>query len=468
MNRLVAVACLLPLLGCQATASRLRGLGPLENDGEVYLYLEPYPRGSERLAFALESAAAVASDGTAVPLELSLAEVSATSASWQRLLARGRLAPGPYRGFLLKVKRATLDTEGTVSDLLVPAEPVRVDASFAVVRRKAALLRVWFRPAESVSKGFAFTPAFSAGIGESPLGDLVGYCSNTAWDNLTVFDKRARRVVGVLPTGRGPAGLAIDPLRRRAYVALSGDDQVAILDVQSGEEIARIQLRPGDGPQELGLTPDGKLLVVVNTRSGTAAFLDPQATMELSRVRTGDEPGSLLIDRSGRRAYVLNRRSASLTVLDLANRAVVSTAGTDPEPLRARLDRAGTRLYLLAAGSSYLTVFSLPGLSVSKRVLVGLGASALEVDPRTDFVYVGGRDDDQLRVFEPASLLPMRRFELPGPAALTAIDDANDALFSVVPSRRLVAANDLVSGRSLGTMEVGEDPYQVSLVGERR
>jgi DNA-binding beta-propeller fold protein YncE len=468
MNRLVAAACLLPLAACQAAVSRLRGLGPLETEGEVYLYLEPYPRGSERLAFALESSAAVASNGAVVPLELSLAEVSASSAPSQRLLAWGRLPPGAYGGFLLKVRRATLESEGAVSDLLVPAEPARVDAAFAVVRRKATLLWLWFRPEDSVRKGFAFAPVFSAGVPEAPLSDLVGYCSNTGWDNLTVFDKRARKVVGVLPTGRGPAGIAMDPARRRAYVALSEEDQVAVLDVQSGEEIARIPLRPGDGPQELGLTPDGRLLLAVNARSGTAAFLDPAAAMELSRVRTGDEPASLVIDRSGRRAYVLNRRSATLTVLDLANRAVVTTAGTDPEPLRARLDRTGTRLYLVAAGSPYLTVFSLPDLSVWKRVLVGLGAGALEVDPRTDFVYVGGRDEDQLRVFDPASLLPMRRFELPGPAALTAIDDANDVIFSVVPSRRLVGANDLVSSRSLSPIEVGEDPYQVALAGERR
>lgn len=468
MKPLLAAACLLPLVACQAPVSRLRGLGPLEAEGEVYLYLEPFPRGSERLTLALESAEAVASDGAAVPLELALAEVSASTSSSQRLLAWGRLPPGAYRGFLLKVRRATLESEGAVSDLLVAAEPARVDASFAVARRKATVLWLWFHPEDSVRKGFALAPAFSAGSPEAPLADLVGYCSNTGSDNLTLFDERARRVVGVLPTGRGPAGIAVDPLRRRAYLALSGEDQVAVLDIQSGEEITRIPLRPGDGPRELGLTPDGSLLVAVNARSGTAAFLDPAMGTEISRVTTGDGPTALVLDRSGRRGYVLNRRSASITVLDLPNRAVVTVVGTDPEPVRAGLDRAGTRLYLIAAGSPYLTVLSLPDLALARRVQVGMGASALAVDPRTDFVYVGGRDDDWLRVYDPVSFFPMRRFEVPGPVGLTAIGDADNVLFTVVPSRRLVGANDLVSGRSAGTMDVGEDPYQAALVGERR
>ena len=36
-------------------------------------------------------------------------------------------------------------------------------------------------------------------------------------------------VVGVVPTGRGPAGMALDALRRRAYVAISGEDTISAI-----------------------------------------------------------------------------------------------------------------------------------------------------------------------------------------------------------------------------------------------
>jgi DNA-binding beta-propeller fold protein YncE len=467
MKGLLLAVCLLPLLACQA-GSRVRSLGPLESEGELYLYLQPFPPGSDRLAFALESVSAVGADGAVAPLDLVRAELSGAKVQSQRLFAWGRLSPGSYGGLLVKVRRATLEADGAVSDLLVEAKAARIDASFAVGKRRATVLWLTFRPAESVGSGFAFTPAFSVGVPEPPFADLVGYCSSTAWHNLAVFDKRARQVVGVLPTGRAPMGIAIDPLNRRAYVALSGEDQVATLDVQSSEEIGRVQLRAGDRPRELGLTPDGRLLVVVNSGSDTASFVDPFAAVETARVQVGIEPTALLVDRSGLRAYVFNRRSASMTILDLANRAVVGTIATDPEPVRGKLNRAGTRLYVVGAGSAYMTVYSVPDLAVVRRVFVGLGGSGIEVDSRTDFVYVADRIADELRLFDPASLMPVSRLEVPGPVTLTDIDDVDNVLLSVVPISRLVGANDLVSGASLSTMEVGDDPYQVVVSGERR
>jgi DNA-binding beta-propeller fold protein YncE len=359
-------------------------------------------------------------------------------------------------------------SEGAVSDLLVEAQPARIDGSFSVGKRRATVLWFTFRAADSVGRGFAFTPSFSIGAPDPPFADLVGYCSSTAWHNLAVFDKRVRQVVGVLPTGRAPMGVAIDPVGRRAYVALSGDDQVATLDVQSSEEIGRVQLRAGDRPRELGLSPDGRLLVVVNAGSNTASFVDPFASVEISRVQVGDEPAALLVDRSGQRAYVFNRRSATMTILDLANRAVAGTVATDPEPVRGKLNRAGNRLYVVATGSAYMTVYSVPDFTIVKRVFVGLGATGIEVDSRTDFVYVADRIADELRLFDPASLMPVSRLAVPGPVTLTDIDDVDNVLLSVVPTSRAVGANDLVSGTALSAMEVGDDPYQVVVSGERR
>jgi YVTN family beta-propeller protein len=466
MNRLVFAVCLLPLLGCQT--ARHRGLAPLENEGEVYLYLEPFPRGAERIAFTVGGAAAVAADGGAVPLELRLAELSAAEVGRQRLLAWGRLSPGKYTGFELRVTRATLETDGERSDLLVSPEPLRIETGFAVSARRATVLRVSYSPSQSVRKGISFAPALSAVLAEPTFSDVIGYCSNTGNHNLTVFDKRSRRVVGVLPTGRAPMGVVLDPILRRAYVALSGEDVISIVDLQTSEELGRIPLIPGDGPQELGLTPDGRVLVVTNAASNTAAFVDPVASVELSRVQTGSAPESLLMDRSGQRAYVLNRRSASITVIDVPSRAVVATLATDAEPVRARLNRAGDRLYVACAGSSFLTVFSLPDMSVSKRVYVGLGSSALEVDSRTDLIYVGDRTGGPLRVFDPFALLPVSRVDVPGPATITTIDDVENVLFSVIPPERQVATTDLVSGRSVAAMDTGDEPYQVVVSGARR
>jgi YVTN family beta-propeller protein len=285
---------------------------------------------------------------------------------------------------------------------------------------------------------------------------------------VALFDRRARQVVAVLPTGRAPEGLALDAQGIRLYVALSGEDQVQVLDVSSGRELRRLNLRPGDEPRELGLSPDGRTLVVVNRGSASVSFFDPSSEMEVARVPVGDEPGPLLLDRTGQRAFVVNQGSATITLLDLGNRSVAGTIPTDPWPIRAALNRSGTRLYVVHGSSPYLLVLSLPDLRVVNRMLVGMGAGGLKVDPRTDLVYVSSRDLGRLQIFDPLSLMPVSQIDVPGPVSQMAIDDVENVLFGLMPDRRSALALDLATGRLLAVLEVPGRPYQVVLSGERR
>jgi YVTN family beta-propeller protein len=457
-----SLALLALLAGCATTAGRHRPLAA--GEGRVLVYLDPLPPAAERLSIRIESIEAVAADGTAVPLDLLASDVRREAIPRQRLLATGNLPPAAYGLLLVKMRRATPPGEPRPAELALPSEAVRVAVSVAVSQQRAAVVVLSLDPARSSEKEVAFTAAVP-GLAVAPL---LGYCASAAWDEVVVFDKNTRRVVGAIPVGRGPQGVAFDPRLPRAYVALSGEDRIAVVDVEAGEVVGRIPLRAGDQPREVAATPDGRLLVVVNAGSNTASFLDPSSTVELGRVDTGDEPGALLLEPGGRRAYVLNRGSGSITVLDLANRAVAATLGTDARPLRARTNGAGTRLYVIHEGSASLSVFSLPDLQLLRKVHVGLGASALAVGARGDLVYVGHRDSERLQIFDPLSFFPVSSLGLAAPASHLVVDDPQNVIFALEPERRAVEAVDLVSGRSLGAFEVGADPFHVALASDRR
>lgn len=470
MRRPAAVALALQLLtACHLRAQAPLSLNPLSGEADLLVYLEPFPADAARLGLSLTSVSAVREDGTAVPLELRMPEMSGTTATSQRLLALGRIPPGPYAGIAFELGRATLATAGGASDLLLPEEPVRVDVPFTVTSGRGLVARIALAPGQAASQEFRFQGAFSgvALAPEATVVPLAGYCSTPARASLLKFDRRSHQVTGVLPTRRQPLGIALDPSAVRAYVALGAEDRIQVLDLGTGEELAQIPLRAGDEPRELALTPDGSLLVTVNPGSDTASFVDTSSGSLIDSVQAGDEPWALLLDRGGRRAYVLNRRSNSITVLDVATRAVVATVPTDPEPLRAQLSRDGSRLYLVARGSAYLTVFSVPDMTVVRTVFVGLGAGALKVDPRSDLVYVGRADEGRIQVFDPVSALPVDAIQVPGPVSWLALDDVENALVAVLPATGQVAFVDVTRKRLVGALEVGAEPYQVALVGER-
>jgi YVTN family beta-propeller protein len=462
----IAILALFGAAGCGALTPRAAGRPPLENDGEVFLYLQPASDAASRLQVLLASMSAIRSDGTAVPLELLVKELPGAGAGRQRLLARGELPPGTYRGLEVNVTRASVTTPEGPAQLLVQG-PATVAAPFQVRAQRGTILTLALDAEGSIQAQHAFSPRFAVSVPTRSMPQLYAVTSNTGGNDLTLFDKRRREVFAAVPTGREPEGVALSPDLSRMYVAISGEGQVAVFDLSTTEPLPAIRLTAGDRPRELAVSPDGRVLLVLNEGSSSLAFIDVSSGTELGRVPTGNVPVSLLVDRSFRRAYVLNQGSSTITVVDVPTRAVAATIGTDPVPVRAQLNRAGNRLYVVHEASPQMLVLSLPDMSLISRITIGMGAATLKVDSRSDLIYLAKRGDPRIYVYDPFSLIPVDFFDLPAGATWLAIDDAENTLLALMPSRRSVVVVDLPSRRPVGIAEVGEEPYMVTVAGER-
>ena len=465
-KRLILVlAFFLFLSGCQPALLKLKPA--LEEEGEVFLYTEPFPQEADRLRFNIEGILAVTRDGKEFPLSVSLHELKARDLKRQRLLASGQLPPGPYLGFSFKVNKAVLKVEEGEASLLVPEVPIRIDFPFNVTRKRASVISLTFRYSESISGGFSFSPVFSMVIPAKPILSLTGYVTNLNSNNITVFDKKLRKALAVIVTGRGPAGMAFDQRLGRAYVALSGDDRIEIIDITAGEVIDRIRLNTGDQPQELALTPDGKILLAANRGSNTVSLIDPFSLFELGRVEVGKEPHSILIHPNGRRAFVFNTLSSTISVIDIPNRAVAVTITTDPGPLRGQLNRRGDRLYVIHEWSSYLTVLDPSSLSVLRRFAVRIGMTSIKVDTQTDLVYIGRGRDTVVEVYDPFSFVPVDSINTGGSITYMTIDGDENNMYLVNPDMKSLMVSSLLRKRIMSEIDVGEGPYWVTMMGER-
>jgi YVTN family beta-propeller protein len=457
--------CVVILLGCQATLSKF--LPPLEEEGEVYLYAEPFPQEGERLRFNIEAIFAVSVDGREFPLTVSLHELKPSDMRRQRLFASGRLPPGSYIGFSFKVNKAVLKTEEGEANLLVPETPVLNDFAFSVNRKRAYVVSLSFKYAESILSGFSFSPVFFMIIPARPIPSLTGYVSNLGSSNITVFDKKSQRVLAAIATGRGPAGMALDQRQGRVYVALSGDDAIELVDVLSGEVINRLRVHTGDQPRELALTPDGKTLLVANKGTNTVSFVDALSLVELVRVDVGREPNSISIHPNGVRAFVFNTLSSTVSVIDIPNKAVVATITTDPAPVRGQFNRRGDRLYIIHEWSTYLTALDPFALSVLRRFPVRIGMTSIKVDPQTDLVYMGRGRDTVVEVYDPFSFVVVDSINTGAGITYMTIDGDENNLYMVNPEMKSVMVSRLVRKKVISEMDVGEGPYWVSIMGER-
>ena len=443
-------ALLLAPLACASGARRIVAAEPLRDGAELHVEVRPFPPEARELRLEVTEVAAVDAAGLAFPLELRHATLSGDQRG-TRLLASGRLPAGRYPALSLQLHKP----RGAE-----PPEPVRVDAALSLSRGEAAVVALEVRSG-------GFPPVLEARIPSKPLPVLTAYCSSFAQHELTVFDKHSRQVAQVIPTGRAPWGIAFDAVQQRAYVAISGEDRVDVIDVPAGQRIAEVRLSAGDGPRDLALTPDRRLLVAANSGSNSVSFIDPTSMIEVGRSRAGEEPTWILLDRKGLRAYVTNAGGNTITVLDVPNRASIGTVALEDRALRPQLDRAGGRLYVAQPRSAWLTVYSLPDLGVQKRVYVGLGASALKVDAATDLIYLAKRDEGQLAVYDAFSFIPVDSVAVPDAASHLFIDDAENVLFLLMPESRSVAALDLNSRRMVASIDVEDEARSCALMGER-
>jgi len=461
------VACLAAALlaGCQPALLPSR---PAQDEqGLLHLYVQPFPQEAERLRFSLRNLAAVRADGALVPLPMAITSFRGAELQAQRLFSAAGLPPGDYKGLSLEVENAFLQGEEGEAALAFAKEPFFLEFPFQLSKGKALLLLLRFSYGRSVTGGVGFSPEFTIFLPERPADKVLGYVANESSDTITVFDRNSLEVNGVIATGAGPKDIALDRVRRRAYVSLSGDDSVLLLDVSGQSIIGRLRLSVGDEPAGSALNPDGSLLATANFGSDTVSLVEPLALMETARLPVGDGPSAVLIDPAGRRAYVPNLWSGTVSVVDLANRAVAATLQVGPEPLDGAFSRLGDRLFIIHARSPYLSVIDPLTLTVLPRVLVGAGMSGIVLDRRTNLLYIGKKTDGAVEVYDPFGLFPVDSIRVGEDVGELVIDEQEGNLYVALPASGRVAVYDLLSRKMLTAIDSGKAPGGITLMGDR-
>jgi YVTN family beta-propeller protein len=461
----VFLVAILVLTSCQTLSIGTKA--PLTDDGEVYLYAQPFPQEAGRLSFKIDVLLARRADGIEFPFSLKLASLRGKELTRQRLLGTAQLPPGAYVGFSIGVRDARVQTEDGEAILLTSPEPTKLDFPFSVSRKRAYVFSLDFQPRESGKTGYSFSPTFLVSIPPKSATGLTGYASNSGSNDVTVFDKRSGQVIGVIAVPGSPAGIALDGKGLKAYVAIPNADAISVIDVIQNDASDRVELHVGDRPRELALSPDGKILLVANVGSNTVSVIDTVSLSETGRVVVGSGPSSVLVDSANKRAYIFCAQSSSVSVIDMANRSLVATVATDAGPLRGQFNRQGDRLYVIHEWSPYLSVVDTKSLSVAKRLSIGMGVISIKVDSITDLVYLGKAGDPLVGVYEPFSFVPVDYVRVGGSAGYLTIDGEGNSLIAVDSQSRKLVITSLIGKKMISAIDVGEVPYQVAVMGER-
>jgi YVTN family beta-propeller protein len=153
-------------------------------------------------------------------------------------------------------------------------------------------------------------------LSEVAVGDAPFAAALAADERFAVVTNRGSGTLSVLeitldgmkpaatiPVGDEPRGVALAPDGRRAWVALAGEDAVAVVDLSGRRVVKKIPV--GTEPWHLALTPDGKRLAVGNARGGSVTVVSAAAGEVLHTVRMkGRNLRGVAVSPDGAWAYV--------------------------------------------------------------------------------------------------------------------------------------------------------------------
>ena len=203
---------------------------------------------------------------------------------------------------------------------------------------------------------------------------------------LGVADRSETKVTPVDPM---VAGLAVSPDGRRLLVANHQNDSVSLIDLETNQVMAELDLRPGkinpaqkgvaggEYPYGVAFASDDKAYVS-SLRDREIVVLSMKPTLAVSgRIKTHGQPGKLIVNRAGTLLFAAADNSDSVVIVDTAkDRVVAEIKTTAPAGLFAnRTGFKGSNPNSLALSPDEKTLYVTNGGTNSVAVI------ALDKDP---------------------------------------------------------------------------------------
>jgi DNA-binding beta-propeller fold protein YncE len=245
------------------------------------------------------------------------------------------------------------------------------------------------------------------GVEFSPDGNRV-FCSGAGEEVIHSFHFEQgqlsdhRRILLRDVKERGvPAGLAVDSMAQRLYVANVW-----------GHRMTRVQLVPepriGDISIETNALRPSTVMIEPATDSDTAAATK-RAEAALYDVKSGDTfPYACRLDERRKRLYVSLWAQAAVAVIDLKSEKTLARWPTEEHPCEMILTRSGKLLYVANASRNTVTVFNTDSgraietihAALYPNALPGSTPNSLALTPNERTLFVANADNNIVAVFD--------------------------------------------------------------------
>lgn len=239
-------------------------------------------------------------------------------------------------------------------------------------------------------------------VGSDPTGEAYSpngrflYVTNLASRTVSVINTANDKVAATIRVGRDPTGVAVSPDGKRAYVVDGlSDGEVTVIDTGRNKVIDTIRLGPDSYPQEVAVSPNGRLVYATNWAPGTVSVIDTRTGKVTGTVHVAAHPIGVTF-ATPNRAFVASLgpteqhgAPGAVTEIDTAGHRIKKVVGlgiaSGPWGVAAG---PGNKLFVTDSGSNTVSVINTANDKVTGKIKVGTGPYGVAVSTKSRRAYV--------------------------------------------------------------------------------
>jgi YVTN family beta-propeller protein len=280
---------------------------------------------------------------------------------------------------------------------------------------------------------------------------------NSDDDSLSVIDSSTYREISRTHIGRGPHHLIETPDGSTLIIAMSGSNELVLIDRATGVEKQRIT---ASDPYQIGFSPDGKWFVAASIRLDRIDIYDGRTFQLVHRLPAATMPSHIAFSSDNKTVFVTLQGTGGLISIDLASGQVNWTQPVGPTPAGI-IARPGGTLLVGVMGADYVAEIDPADGKIIRKITTGNGAHNFLATPDGKTLYVTNRVAGTISVLDAHTLAVNSTLQAPGGPDDMALSPDGQQLWTTGRWHAWVDVIDLASGALKTTVSVGRSPHGI-------
>ena len=300
--------------------------------------------------------------------------------------------------------------------------------------------------------------AFAAVLGVSAATRAAtAVVLNSDDDTLSVIDGNSDKEISRTHIGRGPHHLIETPDGRTLVIAMSGSNELVLIDRATGVEKQRVT---ASDPYQIGFSPDAKWFVAASLRLDRVDIYDAGTYELVHRLPAATMPSHIAFSPDSKAVFVTLQGTNSLTSIDLASGKVNWTVEVGPTPAGI-ITRPGGTLLVGIMGSNYIVEVDPANGDITRKITTGNGAHNFLASPDGKTLYVTNRVAGTVSVLNADTLEVENTLQAPGGPDDMAMSPDGQQLWVTGRWHAWVDVIELASGALKTSIPVGRSPHGI-------